>query len=177
MGTFNDHVAALDGDGGVTDKLGALASAAAEGTLGGGTFSKRVIQTLTSKTSWAGFGAEQWGTEEATVDDALLPGLTNVTVYATVRGHVFGSTSDGSVTYRVDISLDGGSTWSEGTANFWRADPSTANDRYLIFADHLVEGTVTGDIQAKCMALSSTGAADTADMLSGVIAMEVLQQS
>lgn len=35
MGTFNDHVAALAGAGGVTDKLAALAAGAAAGELGG----------------------------------------------------------------------------------------------------------------------------------------------
>lgn len=149
-------------------------AAIAAGGGGGGTFVKRAYQSLTALSS---FGAantrQQWGTEEATVNDADLPTLTGVTVYASVRGSSGNWSADCLLRYRVEISLDGGSTWSQGQDNWCRFDAIGANDRITFFTDHQVTGTVTGDIQARVMA--EVDVTSGAPQLSfGNIAMEVV---
>lgn len=133
---------------------------------------RKVRQTLTDKTSFSGTSAEQWGSEEATLDDALLPALTNVTVYAELIGVVTNFTTTSNLFFAVEISLDGGSTWSTGvTASV--GGLSGSGIRVPVGAIHQVTGTVTGDIQARVMSTSLTGASDSRDLLNGAIYMEV----
>jgi hypothetical protein len=141
-----------------------------------GTWSRRVRQTLTDKTSFAAVSTfEQWGTEEAVLDDALLPRLTNVTVFAQAVGYIENWTDTGNISTLVEISLDGGTTWDTGTSIFQRrAAGGQTSDRHPTMPIHQVTGTVTGDIQARAMASSATGAGATQDMKQGVLYMEVL---
>lgn len=140
------------------------------------TFSRRVRQTLTDKTSFSGTSLEQWGTEEATLDDAVLPLLTNVTVYANVSGYIENFTESSNVSYQVEISLDGGSTWSLGLSNNNNRQTTTtpvATGRNAAIAQHQVTGTITGDIQARAMAICASGAGTLWDFKNGAIYMEV----
>lgn len=162
-----------------TDKR-MVASEAASGLarVGGyGTFFRKVRQTLTNKTSFAGATAEQWGSEEATLDDALLPALTSVTVEARVFGTVLDlSSNTTSVLVVVEISLDGGSTWSTGTnTHLRRQGDGVAGDRFPMAAAHSVTGTVTGDIQARAMATCSTGVGTAYDLIDGTLYMDVIR--
>lgn len=141
---------------------------------GSGTFVRRVYQSLTTKSTWSAIGTdEQWGTEEATLDDALLPSTSDVTVYASVRGHVNGDGETKTLRVQVEISLDGGSTWNAGTANWWRHTSQNSNDRMHLFTDHQVTGTVTGDIQVRVMA-QLDDISPVLSLVQGFIAMEVL---
>lgn len=151
---------------------------AAYAPLAYGTFVRRVFQTLTDKTSFAGTGAEQWGTEQATLDDALLPKTTGVTVYAKVDGYWINATSQSTLVIVVEISLDGGSTWSTSRQKLLRdsegAGAGSAGTRQDAEVDHQVTGTVTGDIQARAMATCGAGSGTPYDLLNGAISMEVL---
>lgn len=145
------------------------------GRLSGyGTFLRKVRQTLTDKSSFSGTGNEQWGTEEAVFDDALLPRLTDVTVMALLTGRVANPTSDAQLFYRVEISLDGGSTWDIGLSGSWRMDTGGTTDIISAVAAHGITGTVTGDIQARVNVSCSAGASTAYDLTNGVIYMDVL---
>lgn len=148
---------------------------AAYAPLAYGTFVRKVQQTLTDKTSWAGTSDEQWGTEEAVFDDALLPKLTNVTVDARVEGVGVDWSNTNTLSYRVEISFDGGSTWDAAAsyAGTRISSGGTSTTRHLLRASHLATGTVTGDIQARCMALNGVGAAYPTDLVGGKIIMTV----
>lgn len=142
---------------------------------GSGTFVAKVRQTLTDKTSFSGTGNEQWGTEEATFDDASLPSTSNVTVDAELVGFGTDWSNSNSIIFFVEISLDGGSTWDTGLATAIRANPAqNATARHIIVARHSVTGTVTGDIQARAMAQQGVGAAFPTDLNNGVIYMDVM---
>lgn len=139
------------------------------------TFVRKVRQTLTDKTSWAGTSDEQWGSEEATFDNALLPKTTGVTVEALVIGSVLNNSNSNSLVVRVDLSLDGGATWDiTGMPTVIRVNPAEATQsRYPIMAAHAVTGTVTGDIMARVMGSQGVGAAFPQDLTQGVIYMTV----
>ena len=140
-----------------------------------GTFVRRVRQTLTNKTSFAGTSAEQWGTEEATLDDAVLPQLTNVTVYALLDGNIANSsTTANAVGIRTEISLDGGSTWDSGSLRYFRGESATANAENDCTRVHQVTGTITGDIQARATAICGAGASAAYQLTDGVLYMEVV---
>lgn len=145
--------------------------------IGYGTFFRKVHQALTNKTSFAGTTAEQWGTEEATLDDAALPAATSVTVEARLFGFVLDTSSNSvSLLLHVEISLDGGSTWNAGqVVHLRRSGDGVAGDRFPLAAAHSVTGAVTGDIQARAMATCSAGASTAYDLTAGAIYMDVLR--
>lgn len=156
-----------------TDPANPVVSASGGG--GSGTFVARAYQSLTDKLSFSGTGLEQHGTEEATFDNALLPSTTGVTVYAQYRAQVENTTSTSTLVYQVEISLDGGATWSAGTAfGLRQAAGGNAGNDFGITNDHQVTGTVTGDIQARVRVSCSTGASTSYDLYGGRIAMEIL---
>lgn len=138
------------------------------------TFSRRVRQTLTNKSSFTGTGSEQWGTEEATLDDALLPTLTNVTVHALLTGIVGDTSTNNFLFYGVEISLDGGSTWNAGLQAVFRDTTGNSANYATIGAAHQITGTITGDIQARAMASCATGAATSFNLEGGAIYIDVL---
>lgn len=142
------------------------------------TFVTAARTTLTDKTSFSGTGAEQWGTEEATVDDATLPTPTgSVIVQAWCFGYIQNFTGDTSVLVQVEISLDGGSSWNSGVGLSVRAgEVQGTNTRKNAANGHLHSGSVTGDIQARVMVTSSLGAAAVQDCLSGHLMVQVIQQ-
>ena len=142
--------------------------------IGFGTFVHRTFQTLTDKTSFAGTTAEQIGTEEATLDNALLPQSTGVTVYAQLVGRISDWTTTSSLITRIEISFDGGSTWTAGRDLDLRTDSADAQEIFQVVVDHQVTGTVTGDIQARAMTVSAVGAADSRNYVDCAINMEVL---
>lgn len=152
----------------------AIGLAAQSGFTSWLTFHRLVRQTLTDKTSFSGTGDEQWGSEEATLDDALLPKTTGVTVRAFCRGKFVGTTDAAFLVVKVQISLDGGSTWDTGLSEEERSglQPS-GNDRWGVGPAHQVTGTVTGDIQARVMASCSLGSSTTYDLANGAIYMDV----
>lgn len=158
---------------GITDVQTALAAVDAA-LVDFGTFFRKVRQVLTEKTSFTGTSNEQWGTEEATLDDALLPKLTAVTVEARGYGRATNPTSGSTLQVRVEISLDGGATWSNGTNCHWLAAAGNAADTELIACAHSVTGTVTGDIQARMTASCSSGASTSFDLTNGVIYLDVV---
>lgn len=163
------NVSSIDGQTGAVDLAGDYAA------ISYGTFVRRIRQTLTGKTSFAGTSAEQWGTEEATLDNAVLPKLTEATVFAQVIGYAENLNTTSSLNINVEISLDGGSTWDTGTSLRLRRNATGgANDYQSIANDHQVVGTVTGDIQARVMATSAQGAADPRDLSGGHLYMEVV---
>jgi hypothetical protein len=136
-------------------------------------YHRRVRQTLTDKTSFAGSSAEQWGTEEATLDNAVLPAVDNVTVFAQLNGYVGDFTTTTNLTLAVEISLDGGSTWSTGLELSLRDTGAAVNIRQIVTVCHQVTGAVTGDIQARAMATAVGGVAESRDLRNGAIYLEV----
>lgn len=136
---------------------------------------RRVQQSLTNKTAFAGTGYEQVGSEEAVLDDAVLGVLTDVGVYACATGICLNPTSGTSLNMQMEISLDGGSTWSAGQILSLRdAAGSSATDAWPMSPAHQVTGTVTGDIQARLMVQCSSGASTAWDILNATIFMEVV---
>lgn len=138
------------------------------------TFASYVRQALTNKTSFSGTGSEQWGTEEATLDDALLPVLTNVTIRALLSGIVGDTSTNNFLFYGVEISLDGGSTWNAGLQAVYRDTTGNVANYATLAAVHQVTGTVTGDIQARVMASCAAGASTSFNLEGGVIYLDVL---
>jgi hypothetical protein len=139
-----------------------------------GVYSTRVLQTLTDKTSFASGSAEQVGTEEAVLDDALLPTLADVTVYAMATCSVVNTTTAGYLNIYVEISLDGGATWTNGKIQIVRDGASgNANSARPVTTQHQRTGAVTGDIQARLMCFCTVGASTAFDVLEGSISMEV----
>lgn len=103
---------------------------------------------------------EQWGTEEATVSD---PGAVAVKVKADLTGYVDGQSQ---VDYalaqcRVQISIDGGSTWSDGVSSHTTVIKDTGSfSRQTVSSHHFVSGTASGDIQARAQLRSSETTTD-----------------
>lgn len=146
-----------------------------------GTWVRRTHVLLTDKTSWAGAAStdEQWGTEETVVDDDDLPVLTDVTVFAMVSGKATNINETGFLGCRVQISVDGGSTWDGTSAdleNEFRFPSGTgANLRQMVQASHEVNGaTVTGDVMARAIVRNGVGSGSVIDLENGKLHMEVL---
>lgn len=147
-GTGSKAVAALaDGTGDYWlehDGAGSLSWAA--GTAAGATVWTGTT-TLTDDSISANDATKQWGTEEATITD---PG-ESVAVYAVVTG--YGTFNDpgygggGGLQYaflQMQISTDGGGSWSSGTG------VRVTIDGGAVCASHYVApGVPTGDIQAR----------------------------
>lgn len=138
------------------------------------TYLRCALQALTDKTTWSGTSGEQWGTEEATFDNALLPATANVTVRARLAGSCFNWTSNGALAVWVEISLDGGATWSTGEEQRLKDGSGNATARLPANPAHQVTGTVTGDIQARAMASQATGSGASYDLLEGVLYLDVI---
>lgn len=148
--------------------------------------SYRVRQTLTDKTSFSGTSPEQWGTEEAALPTSSIGsyGVTTInggrvgdgaTVTAILDGNIANSsTTANAVSVRVEISLDGGSTWNQGTLRFFRGESATANAENDCTRMHMVTGNITGEVQARAMATCGAGASAAYDLTGGVIYLEVL---
>jgi len=79
---------------------------------------------LTDDTSPGSSGWEQWGSEEAAVDD---PGC-NIHAFGFLNG-VSTSTTLTDVRFKLSLSIDGGSTWSDSDYTQNRVDPETTQDR------------------------------------------------
>ncbi|WP_436792668.1 hypothetical protein [Actinospongicola halichondriae] len=99
--------------------------------------------TTLSDTTPSNASAVQWGTEEVTISN---PGV-DVTVQAWVSGYIEdpGATAGGYVT--INVSLDGGSTWTDSTPVFAYVD--TAIDLAVLASNFAHSGTPTGDIVVK----------------------------
>lgn len=106
---------------------------------------------LTAKTTFSASATfEQWGTEEATVAQADAPAAVDVAVW--VSGSLFMQSSTSGHKLRVEISTDGGSTWSAGHEPYPRDPGAGASDRVSVSAMHQVlNATVTGDVLARAM--------------------------
>jgi hypothetical protein len=149
------------------------------GSTIGPSFVGAVTATLTDKSSWSGAASsdEQWGTEEATLDDALLPALTDVTVNARLTGSAVNINETGFFGARVEISLDGGATWNGAAADVetqFRIVTAATTARQMVYAEHLVTGTVTDDIQARAIVRNGIGAASVIDLENGRLYMTVI---
>lgn len=142
---------------------------------GSGSFTKQAYTTLTGKSSFAGTGSEQWGTEEATVDDASLPALTNIDISAILVGFAENFSSNANtLNITVEISIDGGSTWTAGQQTQYVRASGNSIDRAAIHGMHARLGvTVTGDIQARAMAVCGHGASSSYDLQGGAILLLV----
>lgn len=144
---------------------------------GGGTsYVKQAFTTLTNKTSFAGTGSEQWGTEEATVASSGLPALTNIDITAFLTGFAENFTTIGNtLNINVEISIDGGSTWTAGQQTQYVRNPDGGSaDRAAVVNMHARMGvTVTGDIQARAKAQSGGGSGSAWDLQGGTIILIV----
>ncbi len=78
-----------------------------------------------------------------------------VTVMATAHAVMGDSAVSGLATLGVDISLNGGSTWSIGTLVPVQTD--NALGRQNVSASHIKEGTMTGDVLARLVVAQSVG--------------------
>lgn len=133
--------------------------------------------TLTNKTSFSGATPEQWGTEEAVVDNAILPIPTGtVTAYAHLTGYIENYSTDANLVVQVEISFDGGSTWSTSPNKSVKLGVTgSSTTRLSASMAYSASGTVTGDIQARVM-IQSSGAGAVQDGMNGSIDLLVHQQ-
>jgi len=129
--------------------------------LGGPTVRRQT--TLTDRTTSAGTGYEQWGTEEVVFDNALWPGT--VTIFATFGGYIEDLDTGEFAQVRIEISIDNGSTW---TGLGYPAVESrvvgtvTTSQRDGIFCHaQLSNVTPTDDIQVRVTAANVSGASQT----------------
>lgn len=98
--------------------------------------------TLTDETAPAGGGYEPWGTEELTFTN---PGVA-VHVAAILTGRMHNATvTDTFATTKIEISFDGGSTWTEGNAVPTQVG-TTVGIRSAVAVQHYRAGTPTGNI-------------------------------
>lgn len=111
---------------------------------------------------------EQWGTEAAT---AANPGRA-VAVIAHLTGHVTGENT-GRVVHecRLQISLDGGTTWNTGRENRGETDRTNANiqnvDQSVV---HVHSGTPSGQVQVRAQIQQVLGTAGGSGWRQGQIA-------
>ena len=123
---------------------------------------------LTDKTSFGAIDTmENWGS-------SLNVGQPTIFVFITaqVAGSILtasGVSRAGQI--RIRISLDGGSTWSDGTSN-WCAATSTLR-REGVAASHFTSGTPTGDIRVQVQALISGGLVTDIDFVTGTVTVQV----
>lgn len=111
---------------------------------------KAFSTTLTDDTAAALETWEQWGTEEATAADpgravaVLAWGSGWFALNASTVGAVRGS-------MRVQISLDGGTTWTEGSRGADHGDRVNADvsSGGSLACYHLASGTPTGQVQVR----------------------------
>lgn len=132
--------------------------------------SKRL--SLTNKDGWSAIDTfEQWGTEEVALAQTLVPKYSTVAVW--LSGYVESDGGTASLDIGVEISLDGGSTWTMGptTARRDNQGASTTN-RDNINCHHLRSGQITGEIQARAMGKVATSTAGR-DLKSGSLLMVV----
>lgn len=111
---------------------------------------------LTNKTTWAGTAAyEQWGTEEALLAQADAP--ATVDLIADLQGYMDSDSSGNNLALKVQVSLDGGSTWTDGGSVNIRNTSGATDERFPLYAYCMISGgTVTGDIQARVMGQVAT---------------------
>lgn len=141
---------------------------------GGGSSSavKIASTTLTDKTGVSGLSSfEQWGTEEAAVAQASAPASAKVLAVLTGSCRNLGTGTKGGEV-KVQISLDGGSTWNDGTATYIEIHEGTGDVAYGVSAQHTHSGTVTGEIQARVLLQHFTTTTDP-DWLRGTLAIVV----
>lgn len=105
--------------------------------------SHSTLQTNLTDDSASSSGSwERWGTEEITFSD---PGIA-IEVSAVLLGRLFDNTNgDVAGTCRLRISLDGGSSWTNGTAPFVRVGTSVGL-ACTVGNTLAVSGTPSGDI-------------------------------
>lgn len=141
-------------------------------------------QQLTNETTGS-TSDEQWGTEELVIDDATLVGTT-VSVLAHLTGFaersdLTGVTAERGASLWLEVSLDGGSTWSGtsaangGSTVEWHGNENERSRKSLA-AQVLVSGTVTGDIQVRAM-VSTFHAAGKPVFKDGAIAAVVTHRA
>lgn len=127
--------------------------------------------TLTDDVASATATWEQWGTEEATVTN---PGGTKQ-VTAWLRGEIY--VNNGGATKlcknKIQISLDGGTSWSTGPEK-WESPDRTLIDQRNVSCVFRVSGSVTGDIQARAMLNQANGTAGQIDWRDGALMVEVI---
>lgn len=118
-------------------------SAKAGTTLTTAHLSHTTQQTLLSDdTASATSTWEQWGTEDVTIPN---PGIA-VEVSAVLSGGYREATNtDAAATCRLQISLDGGTTWSDGENAFVRVGTDVGVTTHALNG-MAVSGTPTGDI-------------------------------
>ena len=113
-------------------------------------------QTLTNETT-SGTTEEQWGTEELVI--STVPVGSNVTVLAHLTGNAnrnetSGVSAERGILSRLQVSLDGGSTWSTTSVGSsyvdWHGNEETGS-AIPVSAQVLHSGTVTGTIQVRAM--------------------------
>lgn len=85
------------------------------------------------------------------------------------------SASSGAVRLRIEISLDGGSTWDNGQGPWtnWE-DAVSAMRRLFLGTQHLVSGTPTGAVQVKVEYQQSGGSAGDVQMQEGTLIAEMI---
>lgn len=157
----------------VVDDAGTETGPLGTGT-GSGTTVKTASTSLTNHTP-SNTSMEQWGTEEASVAQVDAP--SSAVVVAWLSGSM-GTSGSASGTergeYRLEVSLDGGSTWATmGDAGVITTIPSTgAGTRTPVAATGRATGSPTGDVQvrAMCRDADTSGTTIFAD---GVITMMV----
>lgn len=100
---------------------------------------------LTDDTAATASTWEQWGTEEITFSD---PGIAVEVSAVLIGGYSEASNADAAATCRVQISLDGGSTWTDGQRVFVRVGTSVGQTAHA-GNTMSVSGTPSGDIKVR----------------------------
>lgn len=128
---------------------------------------KAFSTTLTDDTVAALDTWEQWGVEEATAAD---PGRA-IAVIAHLTGHVVGENTSRVVhECRLQISLDGGTTWNTGRKVRNETDRTNTNIQNVPqIAAHRHSGTPTGQVQVRAQIQQQLGTAGGSEWKMGQI--------
>lgn len=117
----------------------------------------------------AATGLQDWGTETLTFPNPGIP----VNVTAQLTGRVLGSVNGTTGTPQIDISFDGGATFTAGNAPQLNTTEAGATNRESLSVSHHREGTPTGDIVVKARANPS---ATTVSFRSGFLTALMVPQ-
>jgi hypothetical protein len=138
------------------------------GAAGAGSVVSANRTTLTNDTAAALDTYEQWGTETITFTNPGAPAVIDASLAGQFANNA-GSATRRIGRARIQISTDGGSTWSDGTLNSVEARGADQRSAYL-GPQHLVSATPTGNVVVRVQLYQDTlGTAGDVSFANGVL--------